>query len=72
MNILEDNWKVLASLFPTGWQQVAWQSGDVQRFCGFSSTDVLGESLAIQHLTIVFSRAIPSFGMTNIKRMMKA
>jgi hypothetical protein len=27
MRIVEENWKVLASLFPTGWQQMTWQSG---------------------------------------------
>lgn len=37
----EENWKVLASLFPAGWQQMAWQSGAVQRLRGFSSPDVL-------------------------------
>jgi len=41
MRIGEENWKVLASLFPTGWQQMAWQSGAVERLRGFPSTDVL-------------------------------
>jgi hypothetical protein len=41
MLIAEDNWKALASLFPTGWQQLAWQSGAVERLRGFASTDVL-------------------------------
>jgi hypothetical protein len=27
MRIAEENWKVLATLFPAGWQQMAWQSG---------------------------------------------
>ncbi|HWO34349.1 MAG TPA: hypothetical protein VNO32_36595 [Candidatus Acidoferrum sp.] len=30
MSIADDNWKTLTSLFPTGWQQMAWQSGAVQ------------------------------------------
>jgi hypothetical protein len=30
MRIAEENWKVLASLFPAGWQQMAWQSGAVE------------------------------------------
>jgi hypothetical protein len=41
MRIAEENWKVLASLFPTGWQQMAWQSGAVERLRGFPSPDVL-------------------------------
>src|SRR6266576_2686113 len=41
MRIAEETWKVLASLFPTGWQQIAWQSGAVERLRGFSSPDVL-------------------------------
>jgi hypothetical protein len=31
MRVVENNWKVLASLFPAGWQQMAWQSGAVKR-----------------------------------------
>jgi hypothetical protein len=41
MRIAEENWKVLASLFPAGWQQMAWQSGAVDRLRGFPSPDVL-------------------------------
>jgi Transposase DDE domain len=41
MCVAEENWKVLASLFPAGWQQMAWQSGAVQRLRGFPSPDVL-------------------------------
>src|ERR1017187_1392246 len=41
MRIVEENWKVLASLFPTGWQQMAWQSGAVERLRRFPSPDVL-------------------------------
>src|SRR5713226_8920964 len=41
MRIVEENWKVLASLFPAGWQQRAWQSGAVERLRGFQSPDVL-------------------------------
>src|SRR6266568_3318442 len=41
MRIAEDNWKVLASFFPQGWQQMAWQSGAVKRLRGFQSPDVL-------------------------------
>jgi len=33
--------KVLTSLLPTGWRQMAWQSGAVQRLRGFPSPDVL-------------------------------
>src|SRR6266702_8433294 len=41
MPIAEENWKVLASFFPQGWQQMAWQSGAVKRLRGFQSPDVL-------------------------------
>ena len=41
MRITGENWKVLASLFPAGWQQMAWQSGAFQRLRGFRSPDVL-------------------------------
>src|SRR5579871_2553635 len=41
MRILEENWKVLTSFFPKEWQQMAWQSGAVERLRGFSSPDVL-------------------------------
>jgi Transposase DDE domain len=41
MRIAEENWKVLASLLPTGWQQMAWQSGAIKRLRGFPSTDLL-------------------------------
>ena len=32
MSIAKENWKVLASLFPAGWKQMAWQAGEP---CGF-------------------------------------
>jgi hypothetical protein len=35
MGIAEENWQGLASLFPVGWQQMAWQSGAVERLRGF-------------------------------------
>lgn len=41
MRLAEENWKVLRSLFPAGWQQMAWQSGAVRRLRGFQSPDVL-------------------------------
>jgi len=41
MRIVEENWKALASLFPPGWQQMAWQSGAVERLRGFLSPDML-------------------------------
>ena len=40
MRIAEENWKVLESLFPAGWQQMAWQSGAVERLRGFPLSDV--------------------------------
>jgi hypothetical protein len=47
MRIAEENWKVLASLFPAGWQQMAWQSSAVQRLRGFPSPDVLLRTLLL-------------------------
>jgi Transposase DDE domain len=41
MRIAKENWKVLTSLFPAGWRQMAWQSGAVERLRGFPSPDVL-------------------------------
>jgi hypothetical protein len=34
MRIVKENWKVLASLFPVEWQQMARRSGAVQRLRG--------------------------------------
>jgi hypothetical protein len=45
MRIVEENWKVLASLFPVGWQQMAWQSGPVEKLRGFpGSTPGIGST----------------------------
>ncbi len=38
---------MLASLFPVGWRQMAWQSGAVERLRGFPSTDVLLRTLLL-------------------------
>src|SRR6266513_3951488 len=35
MRIAEENWKLLASLFPLRWQQIAWPSGAIERLRGF-------------------------------------
>src|SRR5881397_607249 len=32
MRMSEENWKVLVSLFPAGWQQMAFQSGAIRGF----------------------------------------
>src|SRR6266478_2226143 len=48
------NWKVLASLFPAGWQQMAWQSGAVERLRGFPSLDVLLRTLML-HVALGYS-----------------
>lgn len=39
--LAEENWKVLASLFPAGWQQMAWRSGAVERLRGFPPANLL-------------------------------
>jgi hypothetical protein len=41
MRIAEENWKLLASLFPTGWRQMASQSRAIERLRGVPSADVL-------------------------------
>jgi hypothetical protein len=41
MHMTEEDWKVLTSLLPTGWQQMASQSGAIERLRGFPSPDVL-------------------------------
>jgi hypothetical protein len=41
MRTVEESWKVLVTLLPTGWQQLAWQSGAIERLRGFPSPDVL-------------------------------
>ena len=41
MRNAEENWKVLLSLFPEGRQQMAWQSGAVERLRELPSPDVL-------------------------------
>ena len=41
MSIVEEDWKVLASLFPAGWQQMARPSGAVERLRGLPSPEVL-------------------------------
>lgn len=38
---MEENWRVLASLFPVSWQQMAWYSGAIERLRGVSSYEVL-------------------------------
>jgi hypothetical protein len=47
MPTVEENWNVLASLFPAGWQQMAWESGALERLRGFSSPDVLLRTLML-------------------------
>jgi hypothetical protein len=45
--LIEEDGKVLASLFPAGWQQMARQSGPVERLCRFPSPDVLLRTLML-------------------------
>ncbi|HST12068.1 MAG TPA: IS4 family transposase [Terriglobales bacterium] len=47
MNIAEENWGVMASLFPTGWQEMALQSGAFERLREFSSPGVLLRTLLL-------------------------
>jgi len=47
MRIGEENWKVLASLFPIGWRQMARQSDAVARLRAFPSPDILLRTLLL-------------------------
>src|SRR6266480_1757446 len=47
MRIAEENWKVLASLFPLRRQQIAWPSGAIERLRGFPSPDTLLRTLLL-------------------------
>jgi hypothetical protein len=54
MNTSGDDWKVLASLLPTGWQQAAVRSGAVERLRGFSSPEALLRTLLL-HVGLGYS-----------------
>jgi hypothetical protein len=54
MHIAEEDWKVLTSLFPTGWQQMALQSGSIERLRGFPSPGVLMRMLLL-HVALGYS-----------------
>lgn len=43
----EENWKMLTSLLPSGWRQMAWESGAVRRLRGFPSPDALLRTLML-------------------------
>jgi hypothetical protein len=47
MTIADDNWSVMASLFPPGWQEMALQSGAFLRLREFSSPEVLLRTLLL-------------------------
>jgi hypothetical protein len=46
-NAANEDWSVLASLFPSDWREEAVQSGAVQRLRGFSSVDALLRTLLL-------------------------
>ena len=47
MNIADENWSLMASLFPAGWQELALRSGAFKRLRGFSSPEVLLHTLLL-------------------------
>ena len=47
MDTPRESRKVLASLFPTGWQQAALEFGAVERLRGFSSAEALLRTLLL-------------------------
>src|SRR5215472_10426228 len=47
MAMTEENWKVLTSLLPEGWRQMAWESGAIRRLRGFPSPDALLRTLML-------------------------
>jgi Transposase DDE domain len=46
-NAATEDWEVLASLFPAGWQEAAVDAGAVERLRGFSSVDTLLRTLLL-------------------------
>jgi len=40
-NTADDDWRVLASMFPEGWQQQAKQTGAMERQRGITAPEVL-------------------------------
>ena len=53
-NAAEENWQVLLSLFPSGWQEQAVRTGAVERLRGFSSPEALLRVLLL-HIARGFS-----------------
>lgn len=54
MNTSGENWKVLLSLLPAGWQQAALEFGAVKRFRGFASPEALLRTLLL-HVGLGYS-----------------
>jgi hypothetical protein len=46
-NLLDENWKVLTTLFPPGWRDEARKSGAVERLRGFASPEELLRTLLL-------------------------
>ncbi len=46
-NATDENWQVLASLLPAGWDRMAFGAGAVERLRGFSSTEALLRTLLL-------------------------
>jgi hypothetical protein len=44
---VDENWRVLSSLMPRGWRELAWQSGAWRRIRGFESADQLLRTLLL-------------------------
>jgi|SRR5208282_345990 len=53
-NAAQENWKTLLSLFPPQWQELAGESGAVERLRGFSSAEALLRTLLL-HIANGFS-----------------
>jgi hypothetical protein len=54
MDTSPENWKVLLSLLPAGWQQAALESGAIKRLRGFSSPEALLRTLLL-HVGLGYS-----------------
>jgi hypothetical protein len=54
MGIGEENWNVLASLLPAGWQEMASESGAVERLRGFPCLEILLRTLLL-HVGLGYS-----------------
>lgn len=54
LSVLDEDWKVLTSLFPAGWKRQAHETGAIQRLRGFNSAEGLLRTLLL-HVGLGYS-----------------